>query len=144
MACSFTFACCLVSLDIQGRHWISSSSDFSSASTIFNMRCLPSAPNVSSTYFCPSASPNESSVSSTQRFHLTWISFCPVNACRILKFASTKGCESHAADPRIRCQLTYVLRLSSDSLSSTALTCLKNSGLETFNEEKLGAATSTK
>ena len=35
---------------------------FSSASTIFNVRALPSAPKVRSTNFCPSASPNSLSV----------------------------------------------------------------------------------
>src|SRR5579872_605381 len=123
---------------------MSSDNDFSSASTIFNMRCLPSAPNVCSTYRWPRASPNSSSTAATQRFQRGLISDCPVKACSILKFASTKGCESQGAVPSSRCQLTYVFHASSGSDSSSWFTCLKNSGLLTFKLEIFGAFTSAK
>ena len=94
----FAIAFSLVSSLIHGRLRMSSRMAARRLRTISCMRALASGGKYFSTYFCPSASPSNWSVDSTQRFQRGFISVAPLRYLPLkAKFSSTNGAESEFA-----------------------------------------------
>ena len=109
--------------------------DASISATIFSVRCLPSSPNVRSTYSLPSDSPSCRSTITTHRLQRGASSLTPDNVASLnWKSSATNAFGSIPAASFTTCQVRYVFTSAADAAASTELMPVRNPGVALLNE----------